>query len=213
MPPEGPVRVAMAPDAPLVVAGLATLIVSVGARVVPAQLPSERAALPSVDVVLYDPTRGLPDWLRPGTGPGWPVLIGFSWTVDPRTQEQARTDGARALLSKDLPAPRIVEAIERVHLGRLTGFVVSDHVQHEAADEVRPEGLTARELQVVELITSGLSNEEIARNLYLSINSVKTYIRTAYRKIGVTRRPQAVLWGVQQGLAGHDPAAAPHGRG
>ncbi len=50
------------------------------------------------------------------------------------------------------------------------------------------------------LITQGLSNQEIADRSYLSINSVKTYIRTAYRKIGVTRRSQAVVWGMKHGF-------------
>ena len=50
------------------------------------------------------------------------------------------------------------------------------------------------------LITQGLSNQEIAERSYLCINSVKTYIRTAYRKIGVTRRAQAVAWGMQPRL-------------
>ena len=48
----------------------------------------------------------------------------------------------------------------------------------------------------------GLSNDEIARRLYLSINSVKTYIRSAYRKIGVTRRTQAAMWWVEHGAFG-----------
>ena len=50
-------------------------------------------------------------------------------------------------------------------------------------------------------ITQGLTNAQIARNLYLSINSVKSYIRAAYRKIGVTSRSQAVAWGMQHGFA------------
>ena len=50
------------------------------------------------------------------------------------------------------------------------------------------------------LITQGLSNQEIAERSYLSINSVKTYIRTAYRKIGVTRRSLAVGWGLRNGF-------------
>ena len=54
------------------------------------------------------------------------------------------------------------------------------------------------------LITQGLSNQEIAERTYLSINSVKTYIRTAYRKIGVTRRPQAIVWGLTHGYDLHD---------
>ena len=50
------------------------------------------------------------------------------------------------------------------------------------------------------LITQGLSNQEIANRAFLSINSVKTYIRSAYRKINVTSRSQAVLWGVDNGF-------------
>ncbi|WP_341925302.1 LuxR C-terminal-related transcriptional regulator [Nocardioides psychrotolerans] len=61
--------------------------------------------------------------------------------------------------------------------------------------------LSAREAQVIGLIVQGLSNSEIATAAFLSINSVKTYIRTAYRKIGVTRRAQAVVWGMTHGFA------------
>ena len=64
----------------------------------------------------------------------------------------------------------------------------------------RAQGLTCREAEVVALITQGLSNAEIARRSYLSINSVKSYIRTAYRKMGVTTRSEAVLWGVGYGF-------------
>ena len=64
----------------------------------------------------------------------------------------------------------------------------------------RDHGLTAREAEVLALITQGLSNQEIADRTYLTINSVKTYIRTAYRKIGVTRRAQAVGWGMRHGF-------------
>ena len=60
--------------------------------------------------------------------------------------------------------------------------------------------LTQRELDVVTMVTRGCSNREIAAHLGLSLNSVKTYIRTAYRKIGAERRTQAVLWGIEHGL-------------
>ena len=64
----------------------------------------------------------------------------------------------------------------------------------------RAEGLTPRESEVLALITQGLSNLEIVHRSGLSINSIKSYIRTAYRKIGVTSRSQAVLWGVEHGM-------------
>ena len=50
------------------------------------------------------------------------------------------------------------------------------------------------------LITQGLSNQEIADRVFVSINSVKSYIRYAYRKIGVERRSQAVVWAVENGF-------------
>ncbi|MEO9323958.1 response regulator transcription factor [Nocardioides sp. C4-1] len=62
------------------------------------------------------------------------------------------------------------------------------------------EALTKRELEVLRLITQGLSNDDIARELYITHNTVKSFVRSAYRKIGVTRRPQAVVWGFQHGL-------------
>jgi DNA-binding CsgD family transcriptional regulator len=63
-----------------------------------------------------------------------------------------------------------------------------------------PNGLTQRELDVLRLIARGASNQEVAAQLYLSVNSVKTYIRTGYRKAGITNRASAVLWGIQHGL-------------
>jgi len=56
--------------------------------------------------------------------------------------------------------------------------------------------LSKREREVITLISQGCTNQEIAETLYLSVNSVKTYIRTAYRRIDVTRRSQAVIWGI-----------------
>ena len=64
----------------------------------------------------------------------------------------------------------------------------------------REEGLTARESEVLALITQGLSNAEIADQTCLSINSIKSYIRGSYRKIDVRTRAQAVLWGATHGF-------------
>jgi len=61
-------------------------------------------------------------------------------------------------------------------------------------------GLSAREVQVLALIAEGLTNQEIADRVFVSINSVKTYIRSAYRKIGVNSRSQAAVWGLQHGI-------------
>jgi len=60
-------------------------------------------------------------------------------------------------------------------------------------------GLTSREAAILTSIAQGLSNAEIADREFLSINTVKTYIRSAYGKIDVQTRSQAVLWVLQRG--------------
>lgn len=61
-------------------------------------------------------------------------------------------------------------------------------------------GLSGREAEILTSVARGLSNDEIADLHLLSINTVKTYIRSAYAKIGVHTRSQAVLWVLQHGF-------------
>ena len=61
-------------------------------------------------------------------------------------------------------------------------------------------GFSRRESQVLALIVQGRTNQEIAAECFLSINSIKTYIRSAYRKVGISHRAQAVAWAMQNGF-------------
>ena len=61
-------------------------------------------------------------------------------------------------------------------------------------------GLSAREAEVVALITQGLSNEEIAERTYISHNTVKAQIKSSYRKFGLESRTRVVLWGIDHGF-------------
>lgn len=53
-------------------------------------------------------------------------------------------------------------------------------------------GLSDRELEVLELVATGLSNKEIAEKLFVSVNTVKTHLKKVYEKLEVNRRTQAV---------------------
>jgi two-component system, NarL family, response regulator LiaR len=64
--------------------------------------------------------------------------------------------------------------------------------------------LSPREAEIMRLIASGLTNAEIAQQLFLSMNTIKSHIRAAYRKAGVETRAQAVIWGFQHGLVSVD---------
>jgi DNA-binding CsgD family transcriptional regulator len=96
-----------------------------------------------------------------------------------------------------LTPQQVVERLATGHGGDHVTVVSEDPV--EVAVDV-PE-LSNREVQIVRLITQGRSNQELARELYLSVNTVKSYIRSAYRKMKVESRSQAVMWGVERGLA------------
>ena len=102
-----------------------------------------------------------------------------------------------------MTAEELADALERIHQGE-TGVASSNYppsVDIDLGDwPGRGRGLSAREAEVVALITQGLGNEEIADRMYMSINTVKTYIRTAYRKMGVNSRSRAILWGVDNGF-------------
>jgi two-component system, NarL family, response regulator LiaR len=61
-------------------------------------------------------------------------------------------------------------------------------------------GITARELEILNLVARGLSNREIATQLFVSENTVKTHCARAFDKLGAARRTQAVLRGKELGL-------------
>lgn len=61
-------------------------------------------------------------------------------------------------------------------------------------------GLTPREREVVVLVAQGLSNREICERLYLAENTLKSYIRSAYRRMAVRTRAQAVNWAFTHAL-------------
>ncbi len=86
---------------------------------------------------------------------------------------------------------------------------VASTVQPSHRFAVTPDvALTVRESQILALISQGYSNQEIADELFLSINSIKSHIRSAYRRIGVERRTQAVVWAITHGSLAWDDARA-----
>jgi DNA-binding NarL/FixJ family response regulator len=201
-----PIRVAIVNDYEIVVAGVAAMLAPHHERVSVVELDSGLPVLSAVDVILYDTFAqiqgdgvDLEDLVH---GNDARVVI-FSWNIQEELVRKAMDRGASGYLSKGLSASEIVSCLEAVHGGEtVTPRDSSDPADRTSAGDWpgRQLGLTARESEVLVLITQGLSNQEIADRTYLSINSVKTYIRTAYRKIDVTRRAQAVAWGMRHGF-------------
>lgn len=210
-----PVRLAVVDDYEIVRAGITAMLEPYAARVRVVEVAAADLDQEDVDVVLYDTdtqTQGTRVSLEvllgrtpvaadraPGQRP--PRVVVFSWNVDPARVDTALRRGAAGYLSKGLTAVDLVTAVEQVQAGeRVRPEAEGDDDEPAGGWRGQGEGLSAREAETIALITQGLSNQEIADRSFLSINSVKTYIRSAYRKIGVTRRSQAVLWGLQHGF-------------
>ncbi len=204
----GPIRVALIDDYDVVVRGLASMFRLYADRVGVRALSTSGEVSEPVDIALYDSFASPPadrqtiDELLGDRRVGKVVV--YSWETSEAAVSAVLANGAAAVLSKKLPASELVEALERVHAEahapRVFPGRAATAVSNAGDWPGREEGLTQREAEVLALITQGLSNADIVDRTGLSINSVKTYIRTCYRRIGVATRAQAVLWGAQHGF-------------
>ncbi len=118
--------------------------------------------------------------------------------------------GARGYLTKDAGGDEIVRAVHSVLSGdaglspgiqRRLLERLSEPEPQPAAPTAPPDGLTARETEVLTLIAEGLSNQEIARRLHVSTATVKTHINNFFTKTGIRDRAQAVRYAYAKGIA------------
>jgi len=172
-------------------------------RVRTVRLAPGRPLTRRVDVVLVDPVldppAGGPDLEALEASPHVGDVVAYTWSPDDAVVAGARTRGVPTL-PKSLDGEQLAQALCRIR----DGGVVDDLPGGDRRRDDWPGrsvGLTPRESEVIALVTNGLSNSEIAVQTFLSINSVKSYIRSAYRAMGVSTRSQAVLWGIDNGMA------------
>jgi DNA-binding NarL/FixJ family response regulator len=202
-----PLTVALVDDYEVVLVGVAHMFDQYRNRVVVVEIDSNEAVQDPVDIALYDsfaqPESDHDEISVLVNNPRARRVVVYTWNFHPDLIDSARSKGADGYLSKTLPARELVAALEAVHAGQV---VVSDP-PGRARTAVgldwpgRREGLTDRESEILALITQGKSNAEVAALTFLSPNTVKSYIRTVYRKIDVASRTQAVLWGIDHGFA------------
>jgi DNA-binding NarL/FixJ family response regulator len=197
--PEQPLRLAIVSRQEVVARGLTAMLADYPDRVTVVALASAYARAKGVDVVLYD-TLGLHkrdaadlDHLIQKTDA---KVVIYSRDMRPDLRARAIARGADGWVSMSLHAAELVEAVERIADGKPNDEQI-DWIGHEA-------GLSPREVEVLSLITQGLSNQDVADRLFLTINTLKSHIRQAYKKIGVSSRAQAVAWCMQHGFAPPD---------
>ncbi|MGA8245695.1 MAG: response regulator transcription factor [Nocardioides sp.] len=199
------IRLAIVNDYEVVVHGLASMLRSYSDRIEVVEVDASTHPRSTVDIALYDTfAQSFNDRTRIArlvSDPGIGKVVVYTWSADDPAVSQARVPGIAAYVSKRLAAGDLVTALERIHAGETVRLQDSGRGPLVGGDwPGREEGLTARESEVLSLITQGYSNNDIVDTTMLSINSIKSYIRSAYRKIGVTSRSRAVLWGIDHGF-------------
>lgn len=186
------------------VAGVAAITAQIVLEVVAADpdviLCDSLAAALSSDGLFLELRRNLPNV----------KILMFGMDCDPEKFLIAVHHGVTGYVLKDASAAEVASAIRAVAQGEsvcppILCRVLFDHVASSGAwqpgVQVRKNlGLTRREQQLVQLVSEGLTNKEIAARLYLSEQTVKNHLRRMLRKAGASDRLEAVEWWRSQGF-------------
>ncbi len=133
------------------------------------------------------------------------VLVLTTFDLDEIVYEALRA-GASGFLLKDAPEERLTTAIRVVADGgslfapSVTRRLIEEFARRGHVEPVRVEGLTDREVEVLQLVAKGLSNTEIGAELFISENTVKTHVARVLMKLGLRDRVQAVVRAYESGL-------------
>lgn len=159
-----------------------------------------------VDSLFIDPPSTLQQLEQLPTPVGGHVMVALmNLAPDEMVSIRAVSLGVRGLFYSDADLDFLIRGIEQVLNGEvwvprrvLADALISSPAGSFGRDDRNvAELLTRRERQILALISTGSSNDEIADRLNISTNTVRTHVYNLYRKIDVPNRMQAVLWGAK----------------
>ena len=211
-------KVMLVDDRPLVRNGIASLLRTRGHDVV-AEAGNGREALGmlervSPDLVLMDirmPEMGGLEATRliKARAPDTKIVM-LTVSDDEQDLFEAVKSGAHGYLLKDLEASEFFEALDAVERGeavlptRLAGKLLEEF--REQAQRIgkpkEPDLLSAREREVLDLVSQGMTNKEVADKLYISDNTVKYHMKNILDKLHLQNRAQVIAWAAQRDSGG-----------
>ena len=207
-------RVLIADDQTLFRSGLARLLdsedrVSVVGEAADGLEAVKLAASLKPDVVLMDIKMPGLDGIEPtrrivAESPKSKVLMLTTFEADNHVI-QALKAGASGYVLKDSQASAIVSSILAVVAGeRVMASAVANRVLEMLTGATTPkefyDGLTAREVEILKMLATGMANKQIAYKLKISEKTVRNHVSNMYEKLGIYDRAQAVLYAVRKGL-------------
>jgi two-component system, NarL family, response regulator LiaR len=193
-----PIRVTLVNDYEIIVQGLRQMVEPFSDRIVVVE--TEAGGLPDrpTDIALFDTFAGRRYSLSRVQAMARDAEIGkvvlYTWDAPSAFQDDIVKQAIDGVILKTATGESLVEAIERVHAGESIGL---DELTEPGAATT----LSQREQEVLALMALGTSNREIAHELYLSVDTIKTHVRSVFHKLGVSNRTQAALAAGDLGLA------------
>jgi len=180
-------------DYEVVVRGVASMLAPYANRIQVVELETGGKLSVPADVALFDTFAGrrhtlsrAAEMVREGRARH---IVLYTWDAAPPFVRAAEEIGVSGVVLKTRSADLLVDSIERVVAGERVGFDVDPSMRTAP----RLVDLSDRESEVLALIAKGLTNAQIADELYLSIETVKTYVKRLYAKLDVHNRAQAAV--------------------
>ena len=122
------------------------------------------------------------------------MLTTFEGDVEIHRALQA---GARGYLLKNMPPSELLDVIRQVHGGKKR---IPPEIASQLAEHMSDQNLTEREVEVLRQVADGNRNRDIAKNLFISEETVKVHIKHIMEKLGAADRTQAVSIGIRRGI-------------
>lgn len=139
-------------------------------------------------------------------------MVVVSSEDDPRAVEAAFAEGATAFCTKSAAEDDLAAAIRQsfsrsIYLASVSSGGAETRAQAPRMSDNDPE-LTRREVEILQLVSEGHSNSQVARMLWVTEQTVKFHLSNIYRKLNVANRTEASRWAQLHGLLSYEPAPA-----